>query len=128
MHIEVVTPAGTAVATEADEVVAPGSEGEFGVLPGHTAFLSAMKPGVLRYRQGGAQHLLAVGPGLVEVTGHDSVIVLVERVAKPESIDAAAARKQLEAADAALKAAPSPDAAAEAQRAWAQAQLDALKR
>jgi hypothetical protein len=49
-------------------------------------------------------------------------------VAKPESIDAAAARKQLETAEAALKNATAPDGAAEQQRAWAQAQLDAVKR
>jgi F-type H+-transporting ATPase subunit epsilon len=127
MHIEIVTPTGTAVSTDADEIVAPGSEGEFGVLPGHTAFMSAIKPGVLRYRTGGTQHSLAVGPGLVEVTGHDSVIVLVERVATPESIDVANARKQLEAAEVALKNATAPDGAAEQERAWAQAQLDAKR-
>jgi F-type H+-transporting ATPase subunit epsilon len=127
MHIEIVTPTGTVVSTDADEIVAPGSEGEFGVLPGHTAFMSAMKPGVLRYRTGGTQLLLAVGPGLVEVSGQDSVIVLVERVAKPESIDAAAARKELETAEVALKNATASEAI-EQQRAWAQAQLDAVKR
>ena len=42
MHLEVVTPTGTAVSTNVDEVIVPGAEGEFGVLAGHTPFMSAL--------------------------------------------------------------------------------------
>ncbi len=78
MQLEVVTPTGTAATADADEIIVPGAEGEFDVLPGHTPFVSAMKPGVLRYRKGGDFRSLTVGAGLVEVTGGDRVIVLAE--------------------------------------------------
>ena len=124
MQLEVVTPTGTAVEVEVDEVTVPGIDGEFGVLPGHTPFLSALKPGVLRYGKGGEQRL-AIGTGLAEVNGKDLVVIITDRSARPEDIDAAAARRELDEADAAGK---SGDAAAEPKRAWAQARLDAVSR
>lgn len=125
MHLEVVTPTGTAVDAEVDEVTAPGQIGEFGVLPGHTPFLSALRPGVLRYGKGGQESRLAISTGLVEVTGTDRVIIMTDRTAKPEDIDAGAMRKELDEADAAAK---TGDPLAEGRRAWAQARLDTLAR
>lgn len=125
MQFEVVTPSGTAIAAEVDEVIAPGQEGEFGVLPGHTPFMSAMRPGVLRYGKGSASQVLAVGSGLVEVSGDDRIIVITDRSEKPEQIDVAAARKDLDAAEQAARAG---EADAEARRAWAQARIDAASR
>jgi F-type H+-transporting ATPase subunit epsilon len=84
MQLEIVTPSGTAVSAEVDEVIAPGSEGEFGVLPGHTPFMTAMKPGILRYSKAGVETRLSVGSGLIEVTGNDRVVVITERAVKPE--------------------------------------------
>jgi F-type H+-transporting ATPase subunit epsilon len=84
MLLEVVTPTGSAVSTNADEVVVPGAEGEFGVLAGHTPFMSALKPGSLRYRTGAEMHVLSIGAGLVEVTGLDKVVVLTERATRPD--------------------------------------------
>ena len=125
MKVEVVTPAGTTVSTEADELIAPGVAGEFGVLPGHTPFISAMKPGVLKYKTGGALHQLAVGAGLVEVSGDERVVVITERTAKVEDIDVGAARRELDEADTAAR---SGDKHAEQKRQWAQAQLDAVSK
>ena len=124
MHLEVVTPTGTAFSGDTDEVVAPGQDGEFGVLPGHSPFISAMKPGVLKYRAGGGFTQLAVSTGLVEVDGHDKVVVLTERSEKPESIDAAQAKRELDEAD---HAAAKGERGADEKRAWAQAKLDAKK-
>ena len=125
MKVEVVTPTGTVVSTDADELIAPGVAGEFGVLPGHTPFISAMKPGILKYKTGGAVHQLAVGAGLVEVSGDERVVVITDRTAKVEDIDVASARRELDEADAAAR---SGDKHAEQKRQWAQAQLDAVSR
>ena len=50
MQLEVLTPQRTAVTAEVDEVTVPGLLGEFGVLPGHTPFLTALKAGTLSWR------------------------------------------------------------------------------
>jgi F-type H+-transporting ATPase subunit epsilon len=84
--LEVVTPERIVVTDEVDEVVLPGIEGEFGVLPGHIPFLTALKVGELVYKKGsGAEHL-AVSWGYVEVTA-DSVKVLAETAEKATEID-----------------------------------------
>lgn len=89
MQLEVVTPQGSAVTTEADEIIVPGAEGEFDVLPGHTPFMSALKPGLLKYRSAGQMDQLAIGAGLVEVTGANRVVILTDRAAAPDSAEAA---------------------------------------
>ncbi|HEX8750882.1 MAG TPA: hypothetical protein VF732_07195, partial [Nitrospira sp.] len=50
--LEVVTPEKLLISQQVDEVIAPGSEGDFGVLPGHCHFLSTLRIGELRYRLG----------------------------------------------------------------------------
>jgi len=132
LHLDVVTPRGTAVSTETDEVVAPGKLGEFGILPGHTALLAAIKPGVLRWRRGQETLTLAVGSGFLEVSGAGRVVVLAEKSARPEEIDAAAAERELADAERAEKEAAgrttldsTEHADLEARRAWAQARLAA---
>ena len=130
LQVEVVTQAGVALAVEADELTAPGARGEFGVLPGHTPFVSALKPGVLSYRAKGKRGLLAVGPGFAEVSGKDRVVILTQQATPVEQIDAAAAQRELDEADRQLKDAreegPSRSEL-EARRDWAQARLDARK-
>lgn len=79
MLLEVVTPNGTALSAEVDEVVAPGAEGEFGVLPGHTPFIAALKAGALSWRnKAGQRATMQVGAGYAEVDGKDHVVVLTE--------------------------------------------------
>jgi len=51
LRLEIVSPERQLLSAEVDEIVAPGVEGEFGVLPGHTAFLTALKMGELIYKQ-----------------------------------------------------------------------------
>jgi len=68
MLLEIVAPSRQVVRSEhVDEVIAPGSEGEFGVLPGHTPFLATLKMGMLSYREGSEWHHLAVEWGYAEV-------------------------------------------------------------
>jgi F-type H+-transporting ATPase subunit epsilon len=86
MQLEVATPARQLVSTEVDEVVAPGSEGYFGVLPGHAAFLTTLTAGELTYRKGRDERHLAVIGGFAEVNA-DRVVVLAEVAERPEEID-----------------------------------------
>ena len=74
------------VSVEADEVVAPGVEGYFGVLPGHAAFLTNLAPGDVMYRSGQSEHHLAVLGGFAEVTA-ERVMILAENAELPEEID-----------------------------------------
>ncbi len=68
IFLEVVTPQKAVVSEEAQIVVAPGSEGEFGVLYGHTTFLTSLKVGTLRYKDAsGKERYLFVNGGFAEV-------------------------------------------------------------
>jgi F-type H+-transporting ATPase subunit epsilon len=131
MHVEVVTPHGTALESEVDEVTAPGVRGEFGVLPGHTPFVSALKAGVLSYRaKGGKRGVLAVGPGFAEVSGRDRIVILTQQAKPADQVDVAAAQRELDDADRQLKESREAGAGRtelEARRAWAQARLDSKK-
>ncbi|HUG37131.1 MAG TPA: F0F1 ATP synthase subunit epsilon [Candidatus Limnocylindrales bacterium] len=86
MLLEIATPARLIVSTEVDEVVAPGTEGYFGVLPGHAAFLTTLGAGEVMYRKGTQEHRLVVMGGFAEVRD-DRVIILAERAELPEEID-----------------------------------------
>jgi F-type H+-transporting ATPase subunit epsilon len=86
LTLEIVTPDRALLREEVDEVVVPGSQGEFGVLPGHTPLLSTLKIGELWYRQGQEKHYLAVAFGFVEVLP-DRVTVLAQVGERAQEID-----------------------------------------
>jgi F-type H+-transporting ATPase subunit epsilon len=90
LTLEIATPTRLVVADVVDEVVAPGSEGYFGVLPGHAPFLTTLGIGELTYRKGRQELHLAVAGGFVEVR-NDKVIVLADAAERPEEIDRARA-------------------------------------
>ncbi|MDH4163488.1 MAG: F0F1 ATP synthase subunit epsilon [Nitrospirota bacterium] len=99
MLLEIVAPSRQVVRSErVDEVIAPGSEGEFGVLPGHTPFLATLKVGMLSYREGTEWHHIAVDWGYAEV-GADRVIILAEGADRAADIDIAEARLAKERAE-----------------------------
>lgn len=79
--LEIVTPYSLFLSEEVEEMTAPGSEGEFGVLAGHTQFLTSLKEGKLTYRKGKDKHHLSIGPGYAEV-GLTKVTILAETVEK----------------------------------------------
>lgn len=92
MLLEIVAPSRQVVRSErVDEVIAPGSEGEFGVLPGHTPFLTTLKVGIFSYREGSEWHHLAVDWGYAEV-GPGRVIILAEGADRAADIDISAAK------------------------------------
>lgn len=97
LRLEVATPTRLVVSGEADEVVVPGVEGAFGVLPGHAPLLSLVGIGEVMYRAGREEHYLAVSGGFAEV-GPGHVTVLAETAERPEEIDLARARAARERA------------------------------
>ncbi len=86
LALEVATPMRLVVADQVDEVVAPGSLGYFGVLPGHAPFLTTLGIGELTYRKGREEYHLAVAGGFAEVR-NDKVIVLADTAERPDEID-----------------------------------------
>src|SRR5512134_2241526 len=92
IRLEVVTPERLLVSEDVDEIVAPGYEGEFGVLPEHTQYLAILAIGILRYRKGSDVRKLALGGGFAEVMP-DRVVVMADVAEKAEEIDVERARR-----------------------------------
>jgi F-type H+-transporting ATPase subunit epsilon len=99
------------VTAEVDEVVAPGVEGYFGVLPGHAAFLTTLGPGEVTYRSGQTEHRVAVTGGFAEVRA-ERVIILAENAERPEEIDRERAERARQRAEMRLQG-KSPDGSQE---------------
>jgi F-type H+-transporting ATPase subunit epsilon len=98
IKLEIVTPEKIVVSEEAQIVMAPGVLGEFGVLIGHTPFLTALKTGAMRYTDAqGAEHLVFVSGGFAEALP-DRVTVLAESAERRRDIDIERARAALERA------------------------------
>ena len=97
LRLKIITPDSLVFDGEVEEVVAPGELGEFGVLPGHVPFLSALFPGRLRFRaEGSGETVFIVHGGLADVKD-DAVSVLTDLAERPEDVDVAAARADIEA-------------------------------
>jgi F-type H+-transporting ATPase subunit epsilon len=102
---ELVTPERMALSEDASEVVVPGVEGEFTVLPGHAPVISALRPGVIEVTLGDAsKSRIFVKGGFAEVDA-DHLTVLAERAFDVAAMDAASIAAELEAAEAELAAA-----------------------
>lgn len=102
LHLEVLTPSGSVVDMEAEEVNVPAHKGEVGILDGHLPFLASLKPGVLRYRLDDKWHFIAIGEGFVEVGAHRRVLVLTGQHALPGNIDVDLAQAELKESQEAL--------------------------
>ena len=98
LTLEVATPSRLVGSESVDEVVVPGSEGYFGVLPGHAPLLATMGIGELTYRIGRDEFHLAVARGFAEVL-NDKVIVLADAAERPENIDRQRAERARERAE-----------------------------
>jgi len=98
LTLEIATPMRLVVSEQVDEVVAPGIEGYFGVLPGHAPFLTTLGVGVVTYRIGRDEHQLAVAGGFAEVR-NDKVIILADTAERQEEIDRARAERSRERAE-----------------------------
>lgn len=98
MQLTVVTPERVVIKDTALAVGAMGIEGALTALPGHTPFLTSLKPGLLWYRdQNQQEHDLAVSGGFLEILP-DKVSVLADAAEKVEEIDLDRAQKALDRA------------------------------
>lgn len=102
LELEVVTPEGLLLKETVDEVIVPGELGYFGVLPGHTPFLSTLGAGEISYRIGTVTKRLTCFWGFSEVLPH-RVSILAEIGERAEDIDVGRAEKAKELAAQRLK-------------------------
>ena len=93
INLTIVTRERKIVDVTVDEVVLPATDGEIGILPGHTPLLTTLRIGVMRYRVGGTVNRLVLSWGFAEVLP-DRVIVMAETARLPEEIDAAMAEDE----------------------------------
>jgi F-type H+-transporting ATPase subunit epsilon len=120
LTLEIVTPEGLLLREEVDDVVAPGELGYFGVLPGHTPFLTTLGAGEITYRIGQARHHLTCFWGFCEVLP-DRVSILAEVGERAEQIDLARAEAARDRAEAHLKSIRDEAGYAEAHQAYIRA-------
>lgn len=95
--LHIVTP-DQSFTNEVDEVSLPGAEGDFGVLPGHTPFFTAIRTGQMWYRKGAEKHYLAVSTGFVEVLP-GKVTVIAQVAERAEDLDQARAEAGMRRAE-----------------------------
>ena len=98
IQLQIVSADRSLVNEQVDEVEIPGSDGFFGVLPGHTPLLAVLGMGELWYRQGQEKHYLSIAFGFAEVQT-DRVTILAQMAEKADEIDVAraeAAKKRAE--------------------------------
>jgi len=102
LKLEIVTPYGLILSEDVDEVSGSGSEGDFGVLPGHVPFFTTLKAGMLAYKKGNATKYVFVNWGYAEV-GPERVMILADSAEKSEDIDIERAKAAMKRAEERLK-------------------------
>jgi len=100
--LEIVTPEAVVYSDSVEMVTLPALTGQIGVLPQHVPLMTQMVPGEIIVQKGKKEEFLAVGEGIVEITG-DHVSVLTDMAVAAESIDAAKAEEARQRAAARLK-------------------------
>jgi F-type H+-transporting ATPase subunit epsilon len=128
IQLEIITPEGVQLTEDVDELTAPSTEGQFGVLPGHRPMLASLKTGIVGYTKGGTQVRIAVGPGFAEIND-DSAVLLTDQFCRKEDIDPVRVRLDLKEADKALDEYEGEHSTAEfvdlvAKELWAAARLE----
>jgi F-type H+-transporting ATPase subunit epsilon len=109
IRCEIVTQERILYSEDVDMVIAPGSDGELGILPHHAPLLTALSFGELRIKRGGGEASFAIGGGILEVTP-DKVTVLADSAERAEDIDLARAEEARRRAEDILAAGPPSDA------------------
>jgi F-type H+-transporting ATPase subunit epsilon len=102
VKLEIVTPHATVYSEEVDMVTLPGIDGQMGILPHHIRLMTQLVPGEMIVRKNGQVRFLAVGEGLVEVTG-DRVSIVTDMAIATENIDEARAEEARRRAAARLR-------------------------
>lgn len=98
LHLEIVTPDRSVLSKDVEYLGAPGYEGEFGIMPNHIPFLSALKVGNLYYKENGKTFYVFVAGGFAEVS-NNKVTILAEVAEIAAEIDVERARKARERAE-----------------------------
>jgi F-type H+-transporting ATPase subunit epsilon len=98
INLTVVTRERKIIDAEVDEVELPATDGEIGILPGHTPLLAMLRVGQMKYRIGDTIERIVLSWGFAEVLP-ERVIVMAERGILPEEIDQAAAERERIAAE-----------------------------
>jgi len=125
LRLEIVTPYGQILSEDVDEVSTSGTEGDFGVLPGHIPFITTLKIGMLTYKKGNDIGYVFINSGYAEVSA-DKVIILADSAEKSEDIDVERAKAAIQRAEERLKKAEEVDfarATASLERATIRTQL-----
>ncbi len=116
---ELVSPERLILSEPVEMVVVPGTEGDFGVLPGHAPMISTVRPGVISIHAGGAvQTRIFVAGGFAEVTP-ERCTVLAESAVPLDEIDRAEVEGQIATLEQEVT-----DASTDQERAGWQAQLE----
>lgn len=92
IKLDIVTAERVVFSEDVDVVLAPGVEGQLGVLPHHAPLMTILEPGELLVRKGGEEFLMAVSGGFLEVRP-DRIIVLADTAERAEEIDIARAEE-----------------------------------
>jgi F-type H+-transporting ATPase subunit epsilon len=88
LKLEIVTPQATVFSDQVELVTLPGVDGEMGVYPNHVRLMTRMVPGQVTVQQNGAERLIAVGEGMVEVTA-TRVSIVTDMAINADQIDEA---------------------------------------
>jgi len=102
LKLEIVTPIGRAYSENVDMVILSGVEGRMGILPHHVRLMTQLLPGELIVHKDGHEEVMAVGEGLVEITGK-SVAVVTNMAVAAQDIDEAEAEEARQRAAARLR-------------------------
>jgi F-type H+-transporting ATPase subunit epsilon len=102
MQLDIVTPDRRVVVGETSDVIIPGIEGEFEVLPGHAPLLTILGTGILSFKQNGKDTRLVVSGGFVEIDG-DRITLMAESASLAGEVVREEANKQLYDAEQKLK-------------------------
>jgi len=102
LKLEIVTPEATAYSQQVEYVILQGVEGQMTILPQHTRLMTQLVPGEMVVRRDGQDEFLAIGEGLIQVTG-DSIAVLTDMAVAAANIDEAKVEEARQRAAARLR-------------------------
>jgi F-type H+-transporting ATPase subunit epsilon len=102
LRLEIVTPDAVVYSEEVEMVTLTSVEGELGILPQHVGLMTQLVPGEMIVRKGGHDEFVAVGDGLVEVTGK-RVSILTDMAVAADKIDEAKVEEARQRAEARLR-------------------------
>ena len=102
LKLQIITPESTAYSEDVEMVTLPGVEGQMGIYPQHVPLMTQMVPGEIIVHKDGREYFLAVGEGLIEVTG-DHVAILTDMAIAAEHIDEAKVEEARRRAEARLQ-------------------------